>query len=189
MVLPRLAQLVLVVETNDVKKTDDRYYSWILRNFFEKYVKPDVENNLKIVFHFVHIDGWGNYNKKMTNDQIRSYQRSFCSGPTFVLFCMDHDNRKKETAKRIQAIVEHCTSKGYFLSVAYPEIENVVFPNRGGRNKAEASAYFASHQPKRDSVTQANLFADSKSVLEKPGRTTFGTVVAEIIRALESGVK
>lgn len=181
----RRFQLVLVVETNDISMTDDPYYSWILRNFFAEYVQQNKDGHatthVDLIFNFVHAGGWSNYNKKKVKDEIRGYKNSFYAGPTYVLYCMDYDTNSNETAERIKNIREYCESKGYFLSVAYPEIECVTFPNRGGRDKVAASRYFASHWPKKTTIKEDCIFADSDSVLARPGKTTFGTVVNQII--------
>lgn len=59
-------QLLLFVETGEMAKTDDHYYTWILRNCFPDYVYPSPPNHLRIIYQSIHLGVWGNYKKKST---------------------------------------------------------------------------------------------------------------------------
>lgn len=59
-------QLLLLVETGDVAKTHDPYYTWILPNCFPDYVYPSPPNHLRIIYQSIHLGVWGNYKKKST---------------------------------------------------------------------------------------------------------------------------
>ncbi len=174
-------QIVLVTETDEIGKTDDPYYTWILRNYFPEHVLKSPPNPLKIVYQFVHLGGWGNYKKESTKQSIRSYVSSFPKGDTYVVYCMDYDDTGKETKERIDEIKAYCEAMGYRLSLAYPEIEPVLKQERNGRSKVEVVRAFQRNHPKKESIDPKDIFSDLKSVTKKRGRTNFGKVIREII--------
>ena len=52
----RYFQILFVVETNNVVKTDDPYYSWIVRSFYGDYFSKQGFEDICIKFDFVHMD-------------------------------------------------------------------------------------------------------------------------------------
>lgn len=180
-------QVVLLVETDEVAKTDDPYYTWILRNFFPDYVYPNPPDHLKIIYQFIHLGGCGNYKKKSVEQSVHSFVSSFPKGDTYIVICMDYDDAGKETKERIEEVKAYCESKGYRLSIAFPEIEPVLKQDRNGRSKADAVRTFQKKYPKKESIDPKDIFSNWDDVPLKRGRTNFGKVIQEIVGEVGMG--
>ena len=174
-------QLVIAVETDDLSQTDDPYYSWVLKAFFPSYVVSGSVSDLVIVYKFVHMGGFGKYKSTKIKNEIRSYLNSFPKGDTYVIYCLDYDNKGNDTKNRLEEIKSYCKNQGYYFVLAYPEIEHVLANARDGQSKVEAARRFRKHYPSNDSISESDIFVPLGKVGQRVGQTNFGNVIKEII--------
>lgn len=182
-------QLAIVVETDEASMTDDPYYTWILRNHFGNYVLPNLTSPILLIYHFIHLGGWGNYQSPKTKREISAYASSFPKGDTYVIYCLDYDNKGSDTQKRIESVKTYCDDKGYFFSLAYREIEHVMKVAGKGRTKIDAVSLFKKRNPKKTEIEKRMLFSDCDSVTKEDGTTNFGTAIESIIDDIKSKLR
>ena len=178
----RRIQIILVVEADPISRTDAPYYSWILKNHFTRYVSSGVQSDLKIVYDFVYMGGYGNYRSSRVKREIRSFQSSFPKGDTYVVYCLDYDNKGNDTKKRLSEIEEYCASLDYSFCLSYPEIEHVLCNARNGVSKVDAVAIFKRHYPKKNEIDEASLFCERETLASKKGQTNFGRAILAILK-------
>lgn len=176
----RYFQILFVVETNDIVKTDDPYYSWILRSFYGDYFSKQGFEDISIIFDFIHMDGKTNYNKKRVKDEINSKTKMFTDGKTFVIYCFDYDKNSAQNAAFIDEAKTYCSSNGYYISVCYREIEDVLkIPT--GKSKAERVRLFIRRPYKKDAVDKKYLSFEITNLTHEFGRSNICLVIERIL--------
>ena len=179
-------QILFVVETNNVVKSDDLYYSWVMRNYYGDFVSNQGFDDIRIAFNFVHMDGKTNYNKKFVLDEIRSKTNMFVDGKTYVVYCIDHDKASTQNSAFIEEVSAYCKSNNAYLIVCYREIEDVLFVPQG-KSKSERVRLFVKRPPKRSNVDIKNLNIKIESLSKSIGTTNFCLIIDEIL--LKAGKK
>ena len=117
-------QILFVVETNNIVKSDDLYYSWVMRNYYGDFVSNQGFDDIRITFNFVHMDGKTNYKKDYVSKEIRSKTNMFVDGKTYVVYCIDHDKVSAQNAAFIEELSSYCKNNNAYLVVCYREIED-----------------------------------------------------------------
>lgn len=174
-------QVLLVVETNSLVRSDDAYYSWILKNFFTKYISSSGQDGLRIRYKFIYMDGKTNYNSPSVKHDILIAINEFQSiGTTQVVYCFDIDNKTKKNTNFISTIEGYCLTNNYYLSIAYREIEDVLNVPEGG-SKHDRVILFGQHHPKKSAFDKGRFFTEYQDVTKKQGQTNFGLVINSII--------
>lgn len=101
-------QVIFVVETNEVAKTDTRY---IIKLWDQLYGA----NNNDIKRQFVYMDGKSKYNRNTIKTRIKSYLKANSDGENYVVYCFDTD--KIDTVTRdlnnIKEYKKYCDDNGY----------------------------------------------------------------------------
>ena len=176
----RYIQILFVVETNDLVKSDDLYYSWIMRSYYSEYISNQGFEDLCIKYDFVHMDGKANYSKKRVILDIYSKTRMFTDGDTYVVYCLDHDKNSSQNASFINEVAKYCSQNNYYLAVCYREIEDVLkIPP--GKSKAERVRLFAKRPHKKGFIDQRLLKIELRNITHDYGRSNLCLVVDEII--------
>ena len=184
----RFFQILFVVETNNVVKTDDPYYSWIVRSFYGDYFSKQGFEDISIKFDFVHMDGKTNYSKKRVKDEINSKTKMFADGKTFVVYCFDYDKNSTQNAAFIEEASAYCATNGYYLAVCYREIEDVLrIPP--GKSKAERVRLFTKKPYKKDFIDKKFLMIDLTNIFHEYGRSNICLVIDEIIKIMKKTKK
>lgn len=174
------AQILFVVETNDLIKSDDFYYSWIIRQFYGAYVSNQGFENIRISYGFIHMDGKTNYKKKRVVDDIKTKTKMFSDGKTFIVYCIDHDNSSTLNKAFVSEVQAYCKDNGYYFVVCYREIEDVLHvPN--APSKTMRVRLFAKKPPKRDVINKTSLSVGLTSITNKIGLTNIMLVLDEIL--------
>ena len=173
-------QILLVVETNPVVKSDDAYYSWIMKNFYSGYVSSCGFENIRITFTFVYMDGKTNYDSGYVKKDIDYATSVFSGNKAFVIYCLDMDNKSLENCKFINRVEDYCKRYGYFLSIAYKEIEDVLEAPLGS-SKSQRVRLFARQYPGKDSFPKKRFCVSIDNLTCCIGQTNFCSVVDEII--------
>ena len=176
----RYFQILFVVETNDIVKTDDPYYSWILRSFYGDYFSRQGFDDISIKFDFVHMDGKTNYNKKKTLFEINSKTKMFADGRTFVVYCFDYDKNSSQNVTFLEETKLYCDKNGYFMSVCYREIEDVLnIPP--GKSKAERVRLFIKRPYSKNAIDKKNLSYELSNLTHEFGRSNICLVIDKIL--------
>lgn len=101
-------QVIFVVETNEVAKTDTRY---IIKLWNQLYG----ENNNDLKRQFVYMDGKGKYNKNNVKSKIKSYVKANSDGENHIVYCFDTD--KFDTVivdlNNLKTYKKFCDDNGY----------------------------------------------------------------------------
>lgn len=177
-------QVLLAVETNEVTKSDDIYYTYLLRTFFGGYLKRCGHNGLFIQYHFVYMNGCNNHHSVEVNRQIRIYTNDFQGRPTFVVYCFDVDRLGRKDKEKMQATIEQCTSDSSFVSLTCPEIET-IFGLKNSSDREGCAREFAKHYPKKDGIHASRFFASLEEAANTRMRSNFCTVIQEIVQKYE----
>ncbi len=174
-------QLLLVVETNVMVKSDDAYYAWILKNYFSGYVSSQGENGLRIRYGFIYMDGKTNYDSARVKREIASARENFKrSGETRVVYCFDVDNTTRKNADFLERVIRFCKANGYCLSVAFREIEEVLdIPSLG--SKHDRVLLFRQKYPRKNDFPSDRFFIALPEVTKKRGQTNFGLIIQLLI--------
>lgn len=173
-------QLLFVVETNAIVRSDSAYIVWLLKKCFGSYITPEKANDLLIHYDFVFMDGKRNYDKRIIKQDIKNKIKLFPLGNTYVIYCIDADTEGKDEKQLVSEIVEYTKENKCFLVLSYREIEDVVKAPTGG-SKHERVKRFLSKYPKADSVNDDCLCVPLEKVIGNVGRTNFKLVISEII--------
>ncbi|MBP5091012.1 MAG: hypothetical protein J6328_00415 [Bacilli bacterium] len=175
-------QVVLVFETSKLKRTDDAYYQWMLKNYFPNEMGHGNGCGLQILFHYAYMSGKTNYKHRETLKQINSYVKGY-SGKTFVVYCFDIDTKTKSDKEFIEGVSSWCEKSGYYVSLALPEIEAVFGYGADKGDKVCRMRLFAKRYPRKDSISKKNLFMpcsldpDALSY----GQTNFCSIIESIV--------
>ncbi len=179
-------QIVLVFETSRLKRTDDAYYLWMLKNYFFKEMSCGNNSGLRIIFHFAYMDGKTNYRNKRKQDsalkQINDYKRGY-SGKTYVVYCFDVDTKTAADLSFYKEAALWCKESGFLVSMAFPEIEDVFGYGRDKGDKVCRMRLFARNYPKKNDIEKENLFVplSSEPIALTSGQTTFCSVIKAIV--------
>lgn len=173
-------QLLFVVESNAIIRSDSAYFSWLLRKTYANHLSSEKCNGVLFSYDFVYMDGKAKYKSKHVISEINSQKRLSQLDKTYVVYCIDIDTKGKEDAILLDEIQSFCDDKGYYLIVSYREIEDVVKSYKGG-SKSERVKYFVSHNPKYESVKQADLMVDLRKIKDKVGTSNFNLVINKIV--------
>ena len=173
-------QILFVVETNNIVKSDDLYYSWVMRNYYGDFVSNQGFDDIRITFNFVHMDGKTNYKKDYVLKEIRSKTNMFFDGKTYVVYCIDHDKVSAQNAAFIEEVSSYCKNNNAHLVVCYREIEDVLSVPQG-KSKSERVRLFAKKPPKKDSIDRKRLSFDMNNLTHDYGRSNVCLVIDEII--------
>ena len=173
-------QLLFVVETNAIVRSDNAYIVWLLKKCFGNYIVPEKADELFIQYDFVFMDGKRNYNKRYVKQDIKSKTSLFPLGNTYVVYCLDADAEGKDEKQLVSEIVEYTKENKCFLILSYREIEDVVKAPSGG-SKHERVKRFLSKYLKADSVNDDCLNVPLEKVVGNIGRTNFKLVISVII--------
>ena len=173
--------VILVVETDEIVASDDAYYGWILKNFFTEYVVSSPHSDLKIIYKFVHMSGKTNFRKKNIENEIKTEINCFKSKKAYVIYCFDVDNGTIKNNDFISEAKAYCEEKGYFISLANKEIEDVLNVPNPKSTKHERVKLFSKKYPKKSDYDHHVFYVPIESVSTSPGQTNFGLVIQEII--------
>lgn len=173
-------QILFVVETNNIVKSDDLYYSWVMRNYYGDFVSNQGFDDIRITFNFVHMDGKTNYKKDYVLKEIRSKTNMFVDGKTYVVYCIDHDKVSAQNAAFIEEVSLYCKNNNAYLAVCYREIEDVLSVPQG-KSKSERVRLFAKKPPKKDFIDRKRLSFDMNNLTHDYGRSNVCLVIDEII--------
>ena len=173
-------QVLLVVETDKASKTDDAYYSYLLRVFFGQYLSLRGSPSVLIQYHFVYMGGAGNHHSPKVQSEIKGYRSLFKKGPTFVVYCFDVDRLGLKDIAAIREVVSTCKAEGSFVSLTNPEIET-LFQLENAKNRVWCARHFTQHNPKKEKLKWDWLSASGGEVLQSRMRTNFCKVIQTII--------
>ena len=176
----KFIQLLFVVETNKIVRSDNAYIVWLLQKSFAKYINEDQCNDIFITYDFVYMDGKTKYKAKRVIDDIRCGIKTFTFGKTYVVYCLDVDTTGKENKSLIDEIHEYTKANNYYLIISYPEIEDVMKIKIRG-SKSDKVKYFLAHYPKKDFIGISSLTCPMEKVFGNIGSTNFNLVIEEII--------
>ena len=174
-------QIIIVVETNVVTRSDDVYYSWLLKNYFTNYVSSKGYKGLRIRYKFVYMDGKTNYNSPDVQHDIMIFTKEFVLGASYVVYCFDVDTKAKKNQTFIKEVQNYCLTNNYFLSFAYPEIEIPLGVPASLGSKHDRAVHFSKNYPKKSSFPSSNFYVPVGVVPLTPGLTNFCAVIQEII--------
>ena len=174
-------QLILVVETNASTRSDDAYYSWLMKNFFQEYVSSVDCKNLRILYKFVYMDGKTNFDSSEVQHDIMIYRKEFVFGESVVVYCFDVDTKTKKDNKFIKKVTNYCLKNDYYLSLAHPEIEASLNIPASIGSKHDRAVYFSKHYPKKTAFNSKNFFVPMGTIPSTAGSTSFCAVIQEII--------
>lgn len=128
-------QVIFVVETNEVAKTDTRY---IIKLWDQLYGA----NNNDLKRQFVYMDGKSKYNRNTIKSKIKSYVKANSDGENYVVYCFDTDKIDSVITdlNNIKTYKKYCDDNGYkFVWFCY-DIEMVFI----GRSIADSEKEFES---------------------------------------------
>lgn len=179
--LTKFIQIIFVVETNKITKSDNAYITWLLKKSFSTYIDEDKSSDLFIYYEFVYMDGKPNYQKTSVRTDIKSYISTFPYGKTYVVYCVDIDTQGKDDKELIDKIYEYTKDNDYYLVASYKEIEDVLKVNVAG-SKSERVKYFLKHYPKSNSIDEKSLVIPYENIRGNIGKTNFNLVIADIIK-------
>lgn len=113
-------QVIFVVETNKIKKTDDRYLIKLVEAVYEA-----SRNDIK--FRYAHMGGKTKYNRECVLKEIKSYIKQNKDGINHVIYCFDTDriDINPEEVKKLQTYENYCKDNGYHFVWFCYDIETV----------------------------------------------------------------
>lgn len=174
-------QVLFVVETNEFVKSDDAYYIWILKNYFNEYLLPSGHNGLRIRYDFIYMSGKTNYCKKEVKSPIGNEIKAFKPNKTYVVYCFDVDNNTITNKTFLKEVKDYCNSNDYLISLANREIEEVLNVPNPNTSKHDRVIQFRKKHPKKAEYDSNIFFVPLEHVCEKRGQTNFGLVIKDII--------
>lgn len=178
--LTKCANIIFVVETNVVVRSDSAYIVWLLKKSFSEYIDFSKADSLYIRYDFVYMDGKTNYKSKDIKDEIKKQLSEFPEGNTYIIYCIDIDskgNHDKELSKKIKLYTQE---NKYLLIGFYKEIEDVVHAPKGNSKSARVKLFLKKY-PKKDTVDDKDLIIEYDSLIQKIGTTNFNTAIRSII--------
>lgn len=178
--LTKQIQLIFVVETNEIVKSDTAYIVWLLKKTYSAFISENECDSLFITYDFVYMDGKANFNKQKISKDIRYLKYLFRHGISYVIYCIDLDNKGKDEKALTERIKDHVKKNHYYLIAFYREIEDVFHLPISGTKK-ERVQFFTQHYPKKDSVDSKCLCCSINNLLGKNGYTNFNNVINKII--------
>lgn len=118
-----MKQLIFVVETDNVAKSDDRY---IKRLIIERYELKSNEYKLQ----FVHMAGKDKYERTSIISEINKLKKE-CDGENIILYCFDTDKISSDSVdrKKFDNEKNYCFKNGYRLIWFNLDIEYVLLGN------------------------------------------------------------
>ena len=173
-------QILFVVETNNVVKSDSAYIVWLLKKSFDDYIVPGRSDELFIHYDFVFMDGRQNYKKRSVKNDIKSKTALFYKKKTHVVYCVDVDSQTIGDLQEIGEIRRYCEENGYHLVISYREIEDVV-KAPSGSSKHNRVKLFLKNYPKKEYVDERCLCVPYEQVIGRVGTTNFNDVIRMII--------
>lgn len=176
-------QLLLVVESNVIVKSDDAYFAYLMKNLYKAYLESKGKNGVHLDYKFIHMDGKGNYKSKDVTNDIRDYINEYIIGDTKVIYCFDIDNKNKDNTKFLEKAKKYCYSKGYEVVVSYKEIEDVLNVKEGN-SKRERVKYFAKHYPSISQFNISSFKVEYDKVFNLVGQTNFGNVIDNLLNKI-----
>lgn len=181
----RYIQILFVVETNDLVKSDDLYYSWIMRSYYSDYISNQGFEDVCIKYDFVHMDGKTNYDKRGVKSDINLKTQMFTDGKTYVVYCFDYDKNSAQNAAFINEVAAYCEDNDYYLAVCYREIEDVLkIPS--GKSKAERVRLFAKKPHKKGFINKRFLMVELSNIAHDYGRSNVCLIIDKIITVVKS---
>lgn len=130
-------QLILCMETNKKSATDDVYILELIRHIYQ------LNNQTKI--SRIYMGTKTKYKAKNVLQEIKAKTKTYISGETRVIYCIDTDDHEKN-AKHKRELIEisrFCQQNGYDLVWFCHDVEDVFLGERiaDSRKVSEAGAF------------------------------------------------
>lgn len=174
-------QILFVVETDSITKSDDVYYTFLMRTFFGAYLTRRNNKGLFIQYRFVYMGGSGKYRSQSVLGDIKSLTAEFASRPTYVVYCLDVDRLGHKDQSLLDTVIDWCERQGYHVSLVCPEIET-MFHLKGSADRKTTATYFARHWPKAEDISKDRFFSSLVEAKTTRNKTNFGTVIEQIVK-------
>lgn len=163
-------QIILVVESNEKAKTDDRYLARIIK---EQY---DIVGSNDIKIQYVHMGGKGHYKDKSVVSKINKFITLNKNGINKVVYCFDTDkiHSSQEDLRIYEQEKQYCKDKNFLLVWFDSDIEYVLLGNS-----------VASCDKKKESLKFCNRFYDKNKLfanIEKLGYSNLLTILDSLLK-------
>ena len=179
--LTKQVQLIFVVETNVLVKSDDAYIVWLLKKSYSSFIDKNRCEKLFFTYTFVYMDGKTKYNKASVIRDVNLEKRLFPYGESIVIYCVDLDTCDKQDEEKFEEIKRFTEKNNYYLVAFYKEIED-IFGIDISISKQQKVRYFLEHYPKFSTVKSEYLKIPIENLMGNIGRTNFNLVLDEIIK-------
>lgn len=151
-------QLILCMETNKKAATDDVYIIELIRHVYQ------LSNQTKI--SRIYMGTKTKYKAKNVLQEIEAKTKTYISGETHVIYCIDTDDYEKnmEHQTQLHEISRFCKQNGYDLVWFCHDVEDVFLGERiaDSRKVSEADAFRRKGRIKELSLDK--LSADAQRV-------------------------
>lgn len=155
-----MKQLIFVVETNKVVKTDEIYIKSILNSYY------DLKKNNNVKVQFVYMNGKTKYQNKKVIREINHFVTENKNGDNIVIYCFDTDriDNDADEKKFFDSAMNYCKMKNYELIWFCYTIEN-VFLGRivKDKEKRKESITYAKKEIDFDETFINNLSATTQT--------------------------
>ncbi len=125
-------QIIFVVETNKITKSDDRYVSKLISQLYDL-SKNDVQ------FQYVHMGTKYRYNKPSVLKEIKEYIQQNKNGINHVVYCFDTDRIDNDQVQ-VEALKKYenfCIQNGFYFVWFCYDIETVFLGHSVPDNEKE----------------------------------------------------
>lgn len=174
-------KVYFVVETDAATKTDDAYYTWILKNFYPEITSAKGLNGIRLSFDFIHMNGKMNYRSRKIDEKIKSFKRMRKENIYFV-FCFDLDSTSNQDKNFLKNVDAFCRERDYFLIMSYREIESVLKVKHKTLSKSDRVKEFNRKQPKKDTINVRDLRVKISDLGKIDGESNICLVIDELCK-------